>query len=87
MEVTARTVLPAGFAFEWTGQSYQELLAAGQTSVVLALAFICCFLVLAGLYESFSTPHIVMFSVTIAIFGAVFGQLARGLTMDVFMQV
>ncbi len=87
MEARAREVLPAGFGFEWTGQSYQELLAAGQTTIVIALAFICCFLVLAGLYESFSSPVIVMLSVAVAILGAVLGQLARGLTMDVFMQV
>ncbi len=87
MMAKAQEVLPTGFGFEWTGQSYQELLAAGQTSVVLALAFICCFLVLAGLYESFTSPLVVMLSVAIAVLGALLGQLARGLTMDVFMQV
>lgn len=87
MEAAARDVLPTGFGFEWTGQSYQELLAAGQTTVVLALAFICCFLVLAGLYESVISPLVVMVSVGIAIFGAMLGQLGRGLTLDVFMQV
>lgn len=87
MMATAKETLPSGFGFEWTGQSYQELLAAGQTGTVLALAFICCFLVLAGLYESLSSPLIVMLSVAMGILGAVLGQLARGLTMDVFMQV
>ncbi len=87
MMAKAREILPTGFGFEWTGQSYQEQLAAGQTAVVLALAFICCFLVLAGLYESFTSPLVVMLSVAIAVLGAVVGQMARGLTMDVFMQV
>ena len=83
----ARETLPSGYGFEWTGQSYQELMAAGQTVVVLTLAFICCFLVLAALYESLTSPVIVMVSVGIAVFGALLGQLMRGLTMDVFMQV
>ncbi len=87
MLAAAEKALPAGFGFEWTGQSYQELLAAGQTTVVLALAFICCFLVLAGLYESLSSPLVVMLSVGLAVLGALLGQLLRGLTMDVFMQV
>ena len=87
MEDAAQKTLPMGYGFEWTGQSYQELLAAGQTSVVLALALICCFLVLAGLYESATSPFVVMVSVGIAILGAMLGQLARGLTLDVFMQV
>ncbi|SBW09197.1 Hydrophobe/amphiphile efflux-1 (HAE1) family transporter [uncultured delta proteobacterium] len=87
MDKAARDALPTGYGFEWTGQSYQEQLAAGQTSVVLALALICCFLVLAGLYESMTSPFVVMVSVGIAILGAMLGQLARGLTLDVFMQV
>ncbi len=87
MERTAKEALPTGYGFEWTGQSYQEQLATGQTSIVLALALVCCFLVLAGLYESAASPFVVMLSVGIAILGAMLGQLARGLTLDVFMQV
>ncbi|CAK7017706.1 MAG: Efflux pump membrane transporter BepE [Desulfovibrio sp.] len=87
MTTKAREVLPAGYALEWTGQSYQELQAAGQTAQVLVLAFICCFLVMAALYESVASPVVVMLSVGIAVLGALAGQLARGLTMDVFMQV
>jgi multidrug efflux pump subunit AcrB len=87
MERAARQTLPAEFGFEWTGQSFQEIKASGQTSIVLALAFVCCFLVLAGLYESALSPFVVMLSTGIAIFGAMLGQLARGLSLDVFMQV
>jgi hydrophobe/amphiphile efflux-1 (HAE1) family protein len=87
MEKTAAQVLPAGYDVVWSGQSYQEQLAAGQTGAVLLLAFVCCFLVLAGLYESLTSPFIVMLSVAVAVCGAVFGQLVRGLSMDVFMQV
>ncbi len=87
MMSAAEEALPTGWGFEWTGQSYQEQLAAGQTVVVVTLAFICCFLVLAALYESLSSPIVVMVSVVVAILGALLGQIARGLTMDVFMQV
>ena len=87
MEAAARQALPPGFGFEWSGQSFQERLAAGQTTIVIVLAFVCCFLVLASLYESLASPFIVMLSTAIALFGAFLGQLARGLTLDVFMQV
>ncbi|MDR2161113.1 MAG: efflux RND transporter permease subunit [Desulfovibrio sp.] len=87
MAAAAEKALPADFGFEWSGQSYQEQLAAGQTTVVVALAFVCCFLVLAALYESLISPFVVMLSVAVAICGAVLGQLCMGLTMDVFMQV
>ncbi|MDR3361398.1 MAG: efflux RND transporter permease subunit, partial [Desulfovibrio sp.] len=46
MAEAAEKTLPSDFGFEWTGQSYQEQLAAGQTTVVVALACVCCFLVL-----------------------------------------
>jgi hydrophobe/amphiphile efflux-1 (HAE1) family protein len=87
METIARKTLPSGFGFEWSGQSYQERLAAGQTTMVVVLAFLCCFLVLAGLSESRISPFIVILSTGIALFGAFLGQLARGLTLDVFMQI
>jgi multidrug efflux pump subunit AcrB len=83
----SKKTLPPGYGIEWTGQSFQELLANGQTTIVLTLALICCFLVLAGLYESALSPFVVIISTGVAIFGAMLGQLIRGLTLDVFMQV
>src|SRR5690606_3986807 len=48
--------LPAGFGVEWTGLSYQEIQAGGQTAILLSLAVLVVFMVLAALYESWAIP-------------------------------
>src|SRR5207245_823053 len=49
-EVSAKT-LPSGYGYEWTGTSYQEFAASGQTGVVLGLAVLFALLFRVGLYE------------------------------------
>ena len=48
--------LPAGYGYEWTGLSYQEVTSQGQSVTVLGLAIVFVFLLLAALYESWSVP-------------------------------
>lgn len=87
MERVAEQTLPPGYAYEWTGQAYQQILAGDQGPVIFALALIFVFLFLVAQYESWSVPVSVMFSVPLAIFGAVLGQSLAGLQNDVYMQV
>jgi len=87
MEHIAEETLPPGYTYEWTGQAYQEILAGDQGPVIFGLALIFVFLFLVAQYESWSIPISVMFSVPLAIFGAVLGQSLAGLQNDVYMQV
>lgn len=87
MEQVAEQTLPPGYTFEWTGQAYQQILAGDQGPVIFGLALIFVFLFLVAQYESWSVPVSVMFSVPLAIFGAVVGQSLAGLQNDVYMQV
>ncbi|HEV7557958.1 MAG TPA: efflux RND transporter permease subunit, partial [Kofleriaceae bacterium] len=48
--------LPAGTTHAWTGLSYQEQLASGQTLTLYAISILVIFLCLAALYESWSVP-------------------------------
>ncbi|PAM65873.1 hypothetical protein CEK00_21280, partial [Stenotrophomonas maltophilia] len=48
--------LPAGFGFEWTGQSREERTSGAQMPMLMALSLLAVFLVLAALYESTSIP-------------------------------
>lgn len=52
MERIAREHLPENIGLEWSGLSYQEKKAGGQTGFVLALVFLFVFLFLAAQYES-----------------------------------
>jgi hydrophobic/amphiphilic exporter-1 (mainly G- bacteria), HAE1 family len=51
----------------------------------LSLVFV--FLILAGLYESWSLPFSVLLSVPIAVFGAFLGLYLRRFDLDVFAQI
>jgi HAE1 family hydrophobic/amphiphilic exporter-1 len=87
MQRVARASLPAGFEFEWTGLSLEELESGGQTLSIFVLGSLFVFLVLAAQYESFSLPLVVLLAVPLAVLGALLAQSARGLPNDVFCQV
>lgn len=79
--------LPAGFGFEWTGQSREEQLSGAQMPMLMALSLLAVFLVLAALYESTSIPLSVMLVVPLGVLGAVLGVTLRGLPSDVYFKV
>lgn len=79
--------LPAGFAVEWTGQSFQERQSGAQAPLLVAFSVVVVFLVLAALYESWAIPLSVMLVVPLGILGAVVAVHLRGLENDVFFKV
>ncbi len=79
--------LPAGFGFEWTGQSREEKLAGAQAIVLYAFAILAVFLCLAALYESWSIPLSVILVVPLGVLGVLLGVSLRGMTNDVYFQV
>ena len=86
MEQLARA-LPPGFAFEWTGISYEEKQSAGQIGMLLGLSLVVVFLLLAALYESWSVPVAVLLVVPLGVLGAVLFSMARGLSADIYFNV
>lgn len=87
MEKLAAEVLPDGFGYEWSSQSFQEKRVGGQEVYAFALAVIFGYLFLVALYESFTVPLAVMTSVVIAMLGAVLGTWAAGETNNIYTQV
>ncbi|NEI72035.1 multidrug efflux RND transporter permease subunit [Rhizobium lusitanum] len=85
-EVAAKT-LPAGYAFEWSGLSYQEALTGNETIIVFALAILFSYLFLVGQYESWTIPFAVITSVTVALLGAILGIEAIGLGLNIYAQI
>ncbi|MEQ9886533.1 efflux RND transporter permease subunit [Pectobacterium zantedeschiae] len=79
--------LPQGTTYAWSGLSYQERLASGQTSALYAISILVVFLCLAALYESWSIPFSVMLVIPLGIIGAVLAATLRGLENDVYFQV
>jgi hydrophobe/amphiphile efflux-1 (HAE1) family protein len=79
--------LPASMNFEWTGVSFQEQAAGSGAGMVLVMAAVFVFLVLAAQYESWKLPAPVLLSVPIALLGAFLAIKARGLDNNVYTQI
>jgi len=69
-EVAAK-VLPPGYGYEFSGLSYEEIVAGSQTIYIFLFSLTFVFLFLAALYESWAVPFSVMLAVPIGAFGAI----------------
>ncbi|PAA97952.1 multidrug efflux RND transporter permease subunit [Serratia fonticola] len=79
--------LPHGFQAEWAGSSLQERESALQFPMLILLSILVVFMVLAALYESWSTPFAVMLVVPLGLAGAVCAVIIAGMSNDVFFRV
>lgn len=87
MQDIANTTLPAGYTYEWSGLSRQEIEAGAAGSLVMLLSVIFAYLFLVAQYESWTIPFAVILSVPIAILGALLGLAATGISLDIYAQV
>ena len=91
IEELAREQLPPELAdnigIDWSGLSYQEKKAGGQTAYILGLVFVFVFLFLAAQYESWSIPVSIMLSLPIAVLGAYLGVWICGLENNAYFQI
>jgi multidrug efflux pump len=87
MEEVAAEVLPAGYAFSWAGQAFEEKKAGGTSSKAFIFGIIMVFLILAAQYEKWSMPLGVVLSVPFAVCGALLLTWICGLENDVYFQV
>ena len=79
--------LPDNIGVEWSGLSYQEKKAGGQTGFILTLVFLFVFLFLAALYESWLVPVAVLLSLPVAALGSYLGVALCGLENDTYFQI
>jgi multidrug efflux pump len=79
--------LPGTFGFDWTGQSYQELLSGNSATMLLILSIIIVFLCLSALYESWSIPVAVLLVVPLGMLGTVVFSMLRGLPNDIYFKI
>ncbi len=87
LEKVAKEVLPREMGYSWADLSYQEKAAEGTGGLVFAMSFVFVFLILAGLYESWSLPFSVLLTVPIAVLGAFVGLIGRKFDLDVYAQI
>lgn len=88
LKEVADKVLPQGYGYDFSGLSYEEIQAGGQTAYIFILSLAFVFLFLAALYESWSVPFSVLFAVPIGAFGAILTlTLIPSLTNNVYAQI
>ena len=87
MGAVAKKVLPIGFNYEWSGLSLEEIKSGSQSAMLFGLGLLLVYLTLSAQYESFVLPLIILFSVPMALLGALVAQSARGLLNDVYCQI
>jgi len=79
--------LPEGYAYEWSGMSYQEKQNEGQIGTLIALAIIFAYLFLVAQYESWTIPVPVLMSIVAAVGGGLLGLKITGLSMSIYAQL
>jgi HAE1 family hydrophobic/amphiphilic exporter-1 len=87
MERIAKSTLPAGMRYAWSGISLEETKAGRQSILIFGLALLLVYLTLAAQYESLVLPFIVLLGVPLAVLGALSAQWVRGLANDVYCQI
>jgi HAE1 family hydrophobic/amphiphilic exporter-1 len=87
MEQMAAKQLPQGISYDWTSTSYQEKKVGSQAYFIYALSIFLVFMVLAALYESWTSPAAVIMVVPLALVGVLLATMARGYDNNLYTQV
>ena len=87
MEQAASEKLPQGIDYEWTSTSYQEKKVGNQAYFIYALSIILVYMVLAALYESWTSPAAVILVVPMALVGVLLALIVRGYDNNLYTQV
>ena len=82
-----RNLLGNEFGYEWTSVAYQETKASGSTALVLMMALLVAYLVLAAQYESWTSPVAAVMGLPIAILGAMLGCWIMGEPVSIYTEI
>src|SRR3989442_10911514 len=74
-------------SYDWPPTSYQEKKVGYQAYLIYALSLILVYMVLAALYESWTSPAAVVLVVPIALVGVLLAQMSRGYDNNLYTQV
>jgi len=87
MDKIAKQVLDDTFSTSLTGVSRDYMESSNTLLFAFLLALILIYLVLAAQFESYRDPLIIMFTVPLAIAGALISLLLFGQTLNIFSQI
>jgi HAE1 family hydrophobic/amphiphilic exporter-1 len=87
MEDVARHALPQGISYEWTATAFQEKEVGLQAYFIYVLSITLVFMVLAALYESWTSPLAVILTVPMAMVGVLLALVIRGFDNNLYTQI
>ena len=87
VQETAKTVLPPGFGYEWTGITREEIAAGSQQTLIFLLSIVFVFFLLAAQYESYILPFAVILTVPAGILGVFAFVGFAGLDNNIYVQI
>jgi len=87
IQETAKEELPSGFAYEFSGQTREEISSGGQSAVIFALCLVFVYFLLAAQYESYILPLAVILSIPTGIVGTFIVLGLTGIENNVYVQV
>ncbi len=87
LEQVAAEELPGEARISYKGESRELKDSSQALYTTFALALLVVYLILAAQFESFIHPVVILTTVPLAVFGALFGLLVAGMTLNIYSQV
>ncbi len=84
---TVKAVAPSGYSVDYAGESRQFMQESGGFLMTFVFAVVIVFLALAALFESFRDPVVILFSVPMALFGAVIFIFWGFVSLNIYTEV
>ncbi len=87
LEAQAEQILPAGFGYDWLGDSRQYVQEGNRLIAIFGIALVVIFLVLAAQFDSLRDPLIILVTVPLSVFGALLPIFLGFVTLNIYTQI
>ena len=87
IEETAKEQLPLGYAYDFTGQTREEIFSNGQSTIVFLLCLVFVYFLLSAQYESYILPFAVILSIPTGVLGVFISIGLKGIENNIYVQV
>ncbi|KIO76180.1 multidrug transporter AcrB [Pedobacter lusitanus] len=87
VEEVAAQQLPAGFSYEFTGLTKEEITSGGQSVIIFGLCLVFVYFLLSAQYESYILPLAVILSIPTGVFGVFVAIGLTGIENNIYVQV
>lgn len=87
VEEVAAQQLPAGYSYEFSGITKEEITSGGQSVIIFSLCLVFVYFLLSAQYESYILPLAVILSIPTGVFGVFAAIGLTGIENNIYVQV